>query len=214
MQYIPESKLRENETEVLDILDTISRKHLNLDVKGIITKFHNPYMTPDDSNIDKFWWNLGHEVCNLKAWSWYCFDILQRRFGKSSKYCKYVNYEKDFYDLRNHLDKMLCNYYPHSQGMINDVNLIYIFYNNNTIMEYELGNVYKKRPITSADKNYILVFLNRLDECLDFIKDNLDKIGNKSKYCNATRKAVLKIINKMKTRLSKDNIINDIEVTY
>lgn len=214
MQYIPESKLRENETEVLDILDTISRKHLNLDVKGIITKFHNPYMTPDESNIDKFWWNLGHEVCNLKAWSWYCFDILQRRFGKSSKYCKYVNYEKDFYDLRNHLDKMLCNYYPRSQGMINNVNLIYIFYNNNTIMEYEFGNVYKKRPITSADKNYILVFLDRLNECLDFIKDNLDKIGNKSKYCNDARKAVLKRINKMKTRLSKYNIINDIEVTY
>ena len=107
MQYIPESKLRENETAVLDILDTISRKHLNHDVQGIITKFHNPYMTPDDSNIDKFWFNLGREVCNLNIWSWYCFDILQRRFGKSSKYCKYLNYKKDFDDLRNHLDKML-----------------------------------------------------------------------------------------------------------
>lgn len=214
MQYIPESKLKDNETAVLDILDTVSRKHLNHDVQGIITKFYSPYMTPDTSSINKFWLNLGCEVCNLNQWSWYCFDILQRRFGKSSKFCKYVNYRDDFYELRNHLDKMVCNSYS-TQGMIDNVSLLHVFYNNTTITEYPIGDVYQKRIFTAADKEYILSFLSRLNECLDFITENVSKIGNRSKYCSDARKAVLKRVNKMKRRLSKDNIINDIEVvTY
>tara|TARA_B110000285_G_scaffold219544_1_gene270230 strand:- start:527 stop:1159 length:633 start_codon:yes stop_codon:yes gene_type:complete len=208
MQYVPESKLKENEIETRDILDNVSIKYLNRDVKGIIESYHNPYMSPYIGDINQFWLNLGSEVCNLNRWGWYCFDRLQRSFGKTSKICKYLDYENDFYKLRHHLDKMVSNSYP-NQHMINNIDIIHVFYMN-TISEYPLKGPFIKHKITSQDKDYILTFLTRLNECLDFIQNNLANIG--TKYCSDSRKSILKTIKKMKTRLSKPNIINDIDI--
>lgn len=212
MQYIPNSKLRENDTAVQDILDTVSKKYLNRDVVSIITSFHNPYMVPDTAGIDRFWLNLGCEVYNLKRWSWYCEGILQRPFGYSSKYCKYVNFEDDLDNLRGHLDTIVSNSYPGNQHMIDNVAITDVFYNNETITKYPIRYVCEKRKITADEKEYILVFLSRLNECLDFLINNLSKIGTRTKDCSDARKEILKIVKNIKKRLSKHNIISEIEM--
>ena len=70
------------------------------------------YDTAVQDILDRFWLNLGCEIYNLRRWSFYCKDILQRPFGYSSKHCKYVTFEDDLDHLRGHLDTMVSNSYP------------------------------------------------------------------------------------------------------
>lgn len=189
MQYVPLSKLREDAT---------------------VSSVHTPYMALDTAGSDRFWLNLGCEIYNLRRWSFYCKDILQRLFGSSSKHCKYVNFEDGLDHLRSLLDTMVSNSYPGNQHMINNVAITEVFYKNSTITEYPIRYVFQKRKITADEKLYILEFLSRLNECLDFLMDNLNKIG--TKQCSDARKAALRRINKMKNRLSKHNIVSDIEL--
>ena len=214
MNCIPNSYIKQERNR------EIKKLPLPYDIINKIVNYDSDFINID-SCIDTFWINLGKETCNLDMWSWYCYDIFQKSFGKTRfKFVYDIRY-KLFINLKDELDKLVCNYYPRNITSIENIPLIHIFYNNYDIIKYPVRNIDKsKKYITTDEQIYIMTFIKRINVYLKYIENNIDKFSINLNIYNYTskevaniKKNIIKTISKIKKKCDKLSIImNDIQV--
>ena len=181
--------------------------------KSYITDEIYREITNCDENI---WINLGKETCNLDRWSWYCFFIIQNSFGKTKAKSMFYNISKSFESLQSNLDDLVCVHYPLSISTINNIPITHIFYRIENIIQYPILLEYRRKKYINIDqKVYIITFIERMNEFLKIINDNIDKLVEKfdKKYINIKKNNILKLIEKIKENCDRlAIIINDIQI--
>ena len=208
MSYIKQERNRE--IKKLPLLEDIINKIIN----------YNDEFIRIDSCIDSFWINFGKETCNLIRWSWYCFDILARSFGKTNFMFLY-DMDKYFKDLRSILYGIFCSNYPKNITSIQNVPILTIFYSNYDIIEYPMKDIdiYRKY-ITKDERKYIMTFIKRINVYFKYIENNIDIFSINLKFYYSTieeiadkKKDIIKTISKIETKSNKlTMMMNDIKV--
>tara|TARA_B110000285_G_scaffold181124_1_gene204365 strand:- start:96 stop:677 length:582 start_codon:yes stop_codon:yes gene_type:complete len=184
------------------------------------------YIIDPNVSVDTLWMQLGSECCELRAMSLTGFNILQHSFCKSSKYAKYiVKYSKLLRLIQDKMDSIVCSHYLSSQHEIevngSKIDIVRLFYGNNTtITKYpvkydgEYTNQFKefKHTLTSHDKQYILIFIDRMKCLIDYLENKFDLYNENIQTKKFEKQGLFKIINKSKNLFDNENIINDITV--
>lgn len=184
---IPESKIRINTNLDLSTLP------LNDDVIGRITEYCTSYIDPAESK-DKFWFSLGNETCRLLKWAQYCWQIVGNSYGRNSLWTKHFDKMVKFGDvLQDELDQLICSSYPMNVNTIDGhdgpVSIVSVFYKcHDKIEPYPVRFIEKVRghtfrnSITMSEKRYIMAFITRLDEYINYIERTLTvSVGLKRK---------------------------------
>ena len=174
MNYIPISRIQQN-------LELINDLPIPYDLIQHIKTYCDDYLPiPIEKvgeNVDKFWVNLGIEICNLIQWNIYCFYTLQHSFGKTKFNSLWSSIEK-FQTLRCLLDDLVCGSYQRNIYSIQinnqDIKITNIFYNDGDIIEYPYKK--NKKIITLQDKNYIIKCIERTNFILNYLEKNIDKL--------------------------------------
>lgn len=145
-----------------------------------------------------FWIKLGRETSNLKRWAWYCYDILQQNFGKSSKYTKNLDFTNVFIEIQGKLDNFLnVSYIPSEDFQLEKCLMRYLETDKPVRIKdvfYNMGNFDKpsyspmnpiplegkryRKTLTTEQIDFIYNFKQRLSEYiayLKFIKENMER---------------------------------------
>lgn len=175
---IPESKIRINTN--LDI----STLPLSNDVIDHITEYCTSYIEPSVSK-DLFWFSLGNETGRLRRWATYCWQIVGNSYGKASLWTKHFHKMVKFGDvLQYELDILICAAYPMNVHTIDTydgpVSITSVFYKYDDIEPYPVRYIGKVRrnhtfrnSISISEKRYIVAFIKRLDEYINYIERTL-----------------------------------------
>lgn len=184
-------------------------------------------------NNYEFWFKLGRETCNLSEWGHYCGEILNSRFGKSSKYSKL--FDKDALSkLKGSLDDLIQQSYdrvedpPFNEELkkymktTENVNCTYVFYLLHNIEKPEIQTCTGKYPKTLKfdQKQYIDKFRMRLNDFMkymDFLVDNMPKPKNTERWFQVTGRHSMKnfksYINKLKKWYEKLSVLDEINLS-
>ena len=173
----------------------------------------------------EFWFKLGRETCNMVKWSHYCYFIISRNFGTSSKYAKLFPtwHRSHFLGVQAYLDDLIQqSYNRHEDDEFNEhlrvylnipenkrINCCDVFYNIDNIVDpqipYTTKNSYSK-TITLQQKQYIDEFRNRLKlflNYLDYIKTNMVPPKNTQRWEATTGRNSMREFSKSVDKLKK-----------
>jgi hypothetical protein len=192
MEYIPITRIGSN----IDIIDSLPIPHdLIKNIKTYCDDYLSIPINKVGYEVDEFWIKLGIETCNIYRWNLNCMFIQNARVFSAL--------EKQLNLLRSLLDDLVCNSYPRSIHSIKydnrEIYITNIFYNIADIIKYPV-NTYK---ITLQDKNYIINFIERTKNFLDFLEENIDKLPvnvenfKEKTFYNETIKNIKKQIKKI-----------------
>lgn len=200
MEYIPITRIGSN-VDIIDILP------LPYDlIKYIKTYCDHHLSIPINKvgyEVDEFWIKLGIETCNICKWNENCMLLIQNLFSKK-KSTLFVSLNKRLRALRTLLDDLVCFSYPLSINSIKynnrEIPIIHIFYNISDINNYPVNT--NKKIITLQDKKYIINFIERTNNYLNFLEKNIDNLPVNIK--NYERKSLYnEIIKKIKQQIKK-----------
>lgn len=144
--------------------------------------------------VHECWLKLGRETCNMFKWTWYCYDILQWKYGKSHKVSQSFHSLFDFFVIiKGGLDSYLLAAYARAdeEEFLKTLRAYTdgpryttdVFYNIGNIEEPKLETHKSMRfskTLSSEENAYITEYQSRLKkyiEYLKFVEPYLAKVG-------------------------------------
>lgn len=211
MEYIPITRNGPN----TDIIDNLPIPHdLIKNIKTYCDDYLSIPINKVGYEVDEFWIKLGIETCNIYRWNENCMFIIQNAFGKTKRR-QFVALAKQLLLLQSFLDDLVCNSYRSIRSIKYDnreIRTNNIFYNMADIIEYPV-NTYKK-TITLQDKKYIINFIERTNNYLNFLEENIDNLPvnvenfKEKSFYNTTIKNIKQQIKQIKKIGYCDKILN------
>lgn len=179
----------------------------------------------------EFWFKLGRETCNMARWSDYCYFIISRNFGKSSRFAKKFPEEgirTPLSDVQSNLDELIEQSYDrwedyefnkHLRMYLKlpenkQVSCCHVFYKIGNIIDPQIpypASRKRNKTITLQQKHYIDEFRNRLKlflNYLDYIKDNMRTPKNTD-----SMKEFIKSVNKLKQWSDKLVVLDELNLS-
>tara|TARA_Y100000817_G_scaffold307077_1_gene293076 strand:+ start:751 stop:1476 length:726 start_codon:yes stop_codon:yes gene_type:complete len=180
---MPDSYIKKNE-EIKAVREL--EEPLNRDVVDHVLKFVKPYISLNDMSEEdhvKYWYKLGRETNNLRMWRYACTKIMEKSFGishENNKELKKMSFQSFKGYLEDYMVKNLKNWDEiKTYEKVGKKDYADMFYggNNDDFYENVSGYMIFKRPyrkfITLKEKWFMLRFIERLNEYLDYVDDNI-----------------------------------------